>query len=226
MVRTASDAKKVLTPISAPRVDKRRALLDAALTLFLAHGVVETTLDDLLQRSGASVGSLYHHFGGKEQLADALFVECLSAYHDDGRRALAAASTHEEGVRAIVEHLLLWTSSHPSESQYLISYRDHEVRPAGEELRSLNRRFYGELEAWLSARTSIEPKQLPIVIAQWIGGAHNFNRHWLTGNTRVSPRDAAPFLSDAAWASLADLFNPVPPPARTLRVASSRKASR
>jgi AcrR family transcriptional regulator len=212
--------------VRAATSDKRRALLDAALVLFLAHGVVETTLDDLLQRSGASVGSLYHHFGGKEELADALYVECLSAYHDDGRRALAEATTPEQGVRAIVEHLLLWTSSHPSESQFLISYRDHEVRPAGEELRSLNRRFYGELEAWLSERATIDRKQLAIVIAQWIGAAHNFNRHWLTGNTRVSPREAAPFLSDAAWASLSYLLTPAvsQPAARKLRVATSRKA--
>jgi AcrR family transcriptional regulator len=216
--------------VRAATSDKRRALLDAALVLFLAHGVVETTLDDLLQRSSASVGSLYHHFGGKEELADALYVECLSAYHDDGRRVLAEAVTPEEGVRAVVEHLLLWTSSHPSESQFLISYRDHEVRPAGEELRSLNRRFYGELETWLSERATIDRKQLAVVIAQWIGAAHNFNRHWLTGNTRVSPREAAPFLSDAAWASMSYLFTPAVPQqavqqtTRKLRVASSRKA--
>jgi AcrR family transcriptional regulator len=210
-------------PPAATRVDKRRALLDAGLALFLAHGVVETTLDDLLQRSGASVGSLYHHFGGKEELADALYIECLSGYHADARTTLDAAKTNEAGVRAIVTQHLGWTSAHPDQSCYLIAYRDHEVRPASDDLRALNKSFYGYLETWLLARTNVERKRLPVVVAQWIGPAHNFARHWLTGNTSIAPRDAAGFLADGAWAALAPLFNPAPPASTPLRAVPSRK---
>jgi AcrR family transcriptional regulator len=85
---------------------KRQALLDAALQLFLANGVLETTVDDVLQLSGASVGSLYHHFGGKEQLADALYVDCLSAYHRVALEGLGAAADAEAGVRSLVDHHL------------------------------------------------------------------------------------------------------------------------
>lgn len=245
---TKRAAKPGVPPERPGRVDKRRDLLDAALDLFLAHGVVETTLDDLLQRSGASVGSLYHHFGGKEELADALYVECLSGYHASARHALDATTSAEQGIRSIVEHHLAWTSIHPAEARYLIAYRDHEVRPASDNLRALNRGFYGYLESWLSSRTDITPRHLPVVVAQWIGPTHNFARHWLTGNTKVSPREATAFLSDSAWASLAPLFtghvlpggllppglkvlsDPPPtsptPPTRPPRVAPPRKASR
>lgn len=191
-------------PVARP--DKRRALLDSALALFVTHGVVETRLDELLQRSGVSVGSLYHHFGGKEELADALYLECLGAYHDMARHAVAHAPTPEAGVRAIVEHHISWTAGHPLEAKYLIAYRDHEVRPASLHVRTMNRAFSTELEQWVATRTSVNPAHLPMIVAQWIGPVRHFSRHWLTNDTAIGPRDAARFFSDAAWAALSPLF--------------------
>ncbi|MDT5357048.1 MAG: hypothetical protein QOJ56_5580, partial [Mycobacterium sp.] len=48
------------TQTGAPR---RRAILDAALTIFLKNGVAGTTIEALHRESGASVGSIYHFFG-------------------------------------------------------------------------------------------------------------------------------------------------------------------
>jgi len=188
-------------------VSKRQALLDAALVCFLEHGVVETTLDELLARSGASVGSLYHHFGGKEQLADALYVDCLSVYHDGALQRLAGASSAEGGVRGIVEHHLGWIVAHTDPARFLLAYRDHEIRPASDDLRSLNRVFYGALEDWLAAQAAEPLPPLPAVIAQWIGPTHNFSRHWLTNQVRCTPAEASPFLSDSAWHALGPLFS-------------------
>ena len=185
---------------------KRQALLDAALACFLDHGVVETTLDELLTRSGASVGSLYHHFGGKEQLADALYVDCLSGYHERALDRLAAAATTEAGVRGIVEHHLEWIVGHTEPARFLLIYRDHEIRPASDDLRSLNRVFYGRLEDWLGERSAGPLPPLPAVVGQWIGPTHNFSRHWLTGQVRCTPDEARPFLSDSAWNALGPLF--------------------
>ena len=198
------------TGAAAP-VSKRQALLDAALSSFLEHGVVETTLDELLTRSGASVGSLYHHFGGKEQLADSLYVDCLSTYHDGALARLDAATPPERGVRAIVEHHLGWIVDHTEQARFLLAYRDHEIRPASEDLRSLNRVFYGHLEAWIEQRAAVPLPPLPAVIAQWIGPTHNFSRHWLTNQIRCTPDEARPFLSDSAWNALRPLVQPIKP---------------
>ena len=189
--------------VRAAAGSKRRALLDAALTCFLEHGVVETTVDQLLHRSGSSVGSLYHHFGGKEQLADAVYVECLGLYHDGAMARLTAATTVEASVRAIVEHHLDWTDGHGDRARFLLAYRDHEIRPASDELRGLNRHFYGSLERWLADRITVgERPPLPAVVAQWVGPSHNYARHWLTGQVRATPADVKPFLSDSAWHAL------------------------
>lgn len=189
--------------------NSRRALLDAALACFLEDGVVDTTLDELLTRSGASVGSLYHHFGGKEQLADALYVECLSAYHAEALEVLVSADSAEAGVRGLVEYHIGWIVEHTDRARFLLAYRDHEIRPASDELRGLNARFFDATEHWIRDRAVVVPlPPLPAVISQWIGPVHNFSRHWLTSNITVTPAEAGPLLSDGAWSSLKSLFTP------------------
>ncbi len=195
-----------------PRSDKRQAMLDAALTLFLEHGVVDTTVEQILQLSGASVGSLYHHFGGKEQLADALYVDCLSAYHSAALDGLHTASNAEAGVRALVDHHLTWIVQHRQASQFLLSYRDHEIRPAAASLRALNTNFYTELERWISARAALAVPLLPAVVSQWIGPMHMYARHWLTSTIKATPDQVRPFLADGAWHSMQSIFAANPPP--------------
>ena len=45
-----------------------RKALKAALTLFSRNGYRATSMRQIAKRSGLSVGNLYHHFGGKEEL--------------------------------------------------------------------------------------------------------------------------------------------------------------
>ena len=54
---------------------RRQAILDAALACFTNKGFTETTMEDIRIRSGASTGSIYHHFSNKEMLARALYLE-------------------------------------------------------------------------------------------------------------------------------------------------------
>lgn len=57
----------------------QRALLDAAIDLFVSHGYAGTSVEDIVQRSGISIGSLYHHFGNKAGLYLALWEEWVKA---------------------------------------------------------------------------------------------------------------------------------------------------
>ena len=53
----------------------RAALLAAARETFAAGGFADANITDVVTRAGASVGSLYHHFGGKADLYLALFED-------------------------------------------------------------------------------------------------------------------------------------------------------
>ena len=57
---------------------RRRAFLEAATTAFLEQGYANTTLDDVIARSGGSRQTLYALFGGKQGLFEALVSDRCS----------------------------------------------------------------------------------------------------------------------------------------------------
>lgn len=68
--------------------DSRTLMVRAAARLFQERGYAATSFHDVIARSGAPRGSIYHHFpGGKEQLA----AEALQWYAGRMREKLAEA---------------------------------------------------------------------------------------------------------------------------------------
>jgi AcrR family transcriptional regulator len=74
----------------------RATLLDAAREVFAASGFAEANIADVVARAGASVGSLYHHFGGKADLYLALFEDYQSRQED--RAAAAVRTARAQGM--------------------------------------------------------------------------------------------------------------------------------
>ena len=59
--------------MTVPRIGSRAAttrtaLLSSARAVFTASGFAEASIAEVVAGAGASVGSLYHHFGGKAEL--------------------------------------------------------------------------------------------------------------------------------------------------------------
>jgi AcrR family transcriptional regulator len=65
-------------------------LLDAARAVFTGQGFADASIADVVERAGSSVGSLYHHFGGKSELFIALWQD-YSAGPGGGRERGVAA---------------------------------------------------------------------------------------------------------------------------------------
>ncbi|AFR27621.1 MULTISPECIES: TetR/AcrR family transcriptional regulator [Micrococcaceae] len=65
----------------------QRNLLDAATEVFVQHGFTDASISDIVARAGSSVGSLYHHFGGKTEL----FLALWDDYQNEHERLVAAA---------------------------------------------------------------------------------------------------------------------------------------
>ena len=68
----------------------RSALLGSAREVFTASGFAEASIADVVAGAGASVGSLYHHFGGKAELYLALFED-----YQQRQEARAVAAVRE-----------------------------------------------------------------------------------------------------------------------------------
>lgn len=69
----------------------QRALLDAARRLFGERGFSNSSIADVVELAGSSVGSLYHHFGGKNELFIALWQEHQLAQEQAASNAVAEA---------------------------------------------------------------------------------------------------------------------------------------
>src|SRR3954464_11321413 len=74
----------------------RATLLSAARDVFAESGFAEANIADVVARAGASVGSLYHHFGGKADLYLALFEDYQSRQEE--RAAAAVREARADGV--------------------------------------------------------------------------------------------------------------------------------
>src|SRR6266849_7494853 len=69
----------------------QRALLDAARAVFAEQGFSTASIADVVERAGSSVGSLYHHFGGKSELFIALWQDHQLAQEAAASEAVARA---------------------------------------------------------------------------------------------------------------------------------------
>ena len=64
----------------------RRRLLDAAAGIFAEHGFSGASVDEIAARAGYTIGALYTHFSGKEELFLCLLDEHVSHLLRDAER--------------------------------------------------------------------------------------------------------------------------------------------
>jgi AcrR family transcriptional regulator len=72
-------------------VETKVAVLDAARSLFNEKGYERTSVDDIVAASGVSVGSIYHQFGGKNEIFRALADSSLARHREVSKRATQKA---------------------------------------------------------------------------------------------------------------------------------------
>jgi AcrR family transcriptional regulator len=180
--------------------ERKREILDAALRAFTDKGYAGATVADVRELSGASTGSIYHHFGDKEGLAAALYVEGLRDYQRGFLRVLRREADAERGVKALVRHHLRWVAAHPDLARFLLA-----GRPPGDtqELTAMNRDVLTAAAEWFE-RHGLRRMPDDVLYAVLIGPAQEFCRHWLAGRTRSSIRSAERKLAEAAWRALRD----------------------
>lgn len=181
----------------------RDAILAAALDLFSERGYEATTIDDVRQQSGASTGSIYHHFGSKEALAAALFLHGLSEYQRAVLPAYAAEAGAEDGVRETVCLYLQWVAEHRRLARFLLTSREPDVRTASDpEMAELNQRFFSARDDWRRrhvASGALRALPSEVFRAIVLGPAEAFARGWLDDRFDTPIDEAMDQLADAAW---------------------------
>jgi AcrR family transcriptional regulator len=187
--------------LSSPR---REAILDAALKVFTEEGVAAASIERIRELSGASTGSIYHHFGSKEGIAGALYVACLADYQREFLRAVESKDRARDFIEAGVRQHLAWVAANRERAILLTTARETLTLAGLAELRELNGRFFGRLtqlfEPWTEAGR-LRKLPLNLLEAIWIGPSQELTRHWLAGRAQTL-EDAADTLATAAWNAL------------------------
>ncbi|MQA84675.1 MAG: TetR family transcriptional regulator [Streptosporangiales bacterium] len=92
--------------------ETRRVFLNAAKEVFTTRGFAGASVAEVVERANSSVGSLYHHFGGKSELFLALWEDHQQAQEERAAAAVARARKAGEldplalfihGARAFLE---------------------------------------------------------------------------------------------------------------------------
>jgi AcrR family transcriptional regulator len=187
-------------------IGRRGAITTAALELFAERGLAATAVGDIRAASGASVGSIYHHFGSKEGIAAALYVEAIADYQDGALAALGASDTAEAGIRTMVTHFLGWVGEHPQLAALMLEGQYSEVRRlAADEVAALNQDYFVARSRWVEERVAAgELAAVPADLFVWavLGGAWRYAELWIRGRTTTPLPEAARVLSELAWSGL------------------------
>jgi AcrR family transcriptional regulator len=157
-------------------------------------------------RSGASHGSIYHHFGSKEAVALTLYVEGMHDYQESVLRPVHKQRSVKNGIRALIGAHLDFVEANLSRSLFLTRMG---MADASEEVEAriaeVNQEFFRAIHAWL--QPAIERGQvirvpaalyLPLIL----GPTTHYARHWLAHRLAFDRDEILDVLTDAAWKSI------------------------
>jgi AcrR family transcriptional regulator len=185
---------------------RKHEILDAALRCFLKHGIEATTIEQIRQASGASLGSIYHHFGSKEAIALAVYAGAVQEYQAHVLSRLRAASTAQAGVRAMVTAHLEWTGANANLSLYLTRVEMADgSRPTVGRIAELLQTFFQAVYDWfLPYIEAGEIKRVApaLYVPLVLGPTSSFARHWLAHRLTLDLSEVAETLAESAWSSL------------------------
>jgi AcrR family transcriptional regulator len=185
---------------------RRAIILDAALRCFTRRGLAATTMADVRRASRTSIGSIYHHFSSKEELAAALYVESRVTYQEGLVAKIARARKTDRGVRSMVEYHVDWVARNPDRARFLLTAeRPAPGSRAGRALAHATRQFFDTAFAWIERQMragAIRSLPRDLFAAIVLGPAERYTRQWLESRHRSSLARARRELADGAWAAV------------------------
>lgn len=187
---------------SAATRARKESVLEAALACFSEHGLENTTIQQIQARANCSIGSLYHHFGSKEGIAEELFLEGVGLLNRSMLERIRAANDGEESVHAVVAAYCEWSMENQRLARYLHS-RDIDFSPAARaRLHKIHQAYIREIFTWFApfvakGEMRILPAETYVPLIS--GPIQEFVRRWLSGHHHTAPEEVRELFAEAAW---------------------------
>jgi len=183
-------------------VARRASVLRAALDCFTDSGIEGTTIGDIQRAARCSVGSLYHHFGSKEGIAEELFIEGIGRFNRGMLRRLRRCQGAEESVKAVVRFYCDWSTRNRALASYLHSRDIDFSESARVRLKAVYRDYIAQVFAWFGPFVAGgEMRALPpdAYVPLISGPIQEYVRRWLSGHYERPPGAMKELFADAAW---------------------------
>lgn len=208
-LEAACTAKVAAKAVDISSFSPRDRILGAALKLFVERGYFNTNVPDLSRESKCSVGSIYHNFKNKEEVAAALYQEGISAF----RKALENSAHRipptdvERLLKTLVRSFLEFSEVNLQFSRYMWLCRHNEFmsgiirHPTTVGFDPFGRTL---TQAVKSATRSgaVRPMSANVLWSIMFGVPLAYVRDWLEGFNPAPPSAVADELADAVWRAL------------------------
>lgn len=192
--------------MSSGAAERRSHIIKAALACFNEKSFANTTMEEIRIRSGASNGSIYHHFKSKDQLAAAVYLEGIAHYQEGMIDELKKHPPARDGIYSIVRYHLGWVMAHTEWSRYLFQMRHAGFMAGAEELiRSENIKFAGEFWRYFSRHINegtLRALPVEVFIALILGPCQELARYYLNRPAETDTGAAVEEIAGAAWQAL------------------------
>lgn len=105
VLKSASNAPRILLGTSSIRTTSATKLLDAAEELFFSHGIHATPVDAVIERAGVSAATMYRGYASKEALLAATLARRQDEWLETWDAAIARQETREGRILAVFDAL-------------------------------------------------------------------------------------------------------------------------
>jgi TetR/AcrR family transcriptional regulator, repressor of fatR-cypB operon len=185
----------------------KERILEASLELFVKQGYFNTNIPDISRLSKCSVGSIYHHFLNKQEIASKLYQDGMEQF----RTVLGSAIMDDSDLKGIIKKLVVafldFSTDHGMLARYLWLARHNEFlgsrvsKPTVVGFDLLGRRLTKAIKNGI--RNGEIPRHRADIIWSVIFGIPlSYVTDWLDGYTSKTPREVAEELSNACWGAL------------------------
>jgi len=118
------------TPANVQPGQISERIIAAALQLFTQRGYFSTSVPDIARTAQVSVGSIYHHFKDKEDVARALFVGLMEGLQEALAKIAHDNATAHDRCRAVMAMLFELTESNRDAMDFMLYAKHRDFLPS------------------------------------------------------------------------------------------------
>jgi AcrR family transcriptional regulator len=120
--------------------DKREAILDAALGLFVERGFFGTAVPEIAERAGVGAGTIYRYFESKEALVNVIYREQKTRFGAVALDAFPAGVTTREAFRTLWMRMATFATE--EQRAFVFMELHHHASYLDAESRALEQRMF------------------------------------------------------------------------------------